>query len=151
MDLSQDYEEMLRILNKYRVKYLIVGAYAMIYYTEPRYTKDMDIWVWREVKNVKKLYMALKEFGAPLKNITEDDFLKKNTVYQIGLEPVRIDILMDLPGMSFEKAWEKRKCIRYAKVVTNIVDIHTLIKSKKRTGRIQDKADVEVLRRVNKS
>jgi len=93
MPIPSDYKELLKILNRHRVRYLIVGAYAVIHYTEPRYTKDLDIWVEPEIKNAKRVYEALKEFGAPLKDISVADFANKNLVYQIGVEPVRVDII----------------------------------------------------------
>lgn len=142
MEFNQDYKEMLSILNKYKVRYLIIGAYATIYYTEPRYTKDIDIWVWREEKNINKLYKALAEFGSPLKNISKEDFMKKDTVYQIGIEPVRIDILTDLSGINFEEAWKARTRTKYENVPVNIVGLNNLIKSKKKTGRKTDEVDL---------
>ncbi|MCX7715884.1 MAG: hypothetical protein N2Z73_00540, partial [Endomicrobia bacterium] len=69
MELSSDYRELLNVLKKYKVRYLVVDAYAVIYYTEPRYTKDIDIWVKPDIKNAVRLYNALKEFGAPLRGI----------------------------------------------------------------------------------
>jgi len=92
---------------------MVVGAYAMMYYTEPRFTKDIDIWVNNNTGNAKKVFMALKEFGAPLKDVDICDFTKKNMIYQIGVAPVRIDIMIGLPGLKFENAWKNRKRTKY--------------------------------------
>ncbi|MCM8801365.1 MAG: hypothetical protein NC912_05100 [Candidatus Omnitrophica bacterium] len=100
MLVPSDYKELLRLLNRHKVRYLIVGAYAVIYYTEPRYTKDIDIWVEPDIKNAKKVYQVLKRFGAPLKGINVEDFTKRNLVYQIGVAPVRVDIMMVLRVLS---------------------------------------------------
>jgi predicted nucleotidyltransferase len=145
MLIPSDYKELLKILNKHRVKYLLVGAYAVIYYTEPRYTKDFDIWVEPEAKNAKKVYEALKEFGAPLKGISVEDFLNKNLFYQIGVAPVRVDIIMDISGIEFNLAWRNRKVADFDGVRINIIGINDLIESKKKTRRSIDSVDLESL------
>ncbi len=89
-----DYRELLRLLNEYQVEYLIVGGYAMMKYTEPRYTKDLDLWVHNSPRDSRGLFQALAKFGAPLERdeITPETFEKGGVVYQIGVAPVRIDI-----------------------------------------------------------
>ncbi|MFH0840275.1 MAG: hypothetical protein V1883_04595 [Candidatus Omnitrophota bacterium] len=146
MIISIDYKDLLRILNKHKVKYLIVGAYAVIYYTEPRYTKDIDIWVDPEKKNAERAYEALKEFGAPLRGITAENFTDKNSVYQIGIEPVRIDIIMGLSKIDFNSAWKWKAVTDFGGVKVNIIGKKELIRAKKITGRSMDKLDVENLR-----
>ena len=150
MELNQDYSELLKILNEYKVQYLIIGAYAVIYYTDPRYTKDMDIWVKKETENIKGLYKALAKFGAPLEKIAEEDFMKKDIIYQMGIEPVRIDILTNLFGIDFEKAWKTKSKTKYGDIGMNIIDLDNLIKSKKKAGRAQDKIDIKKLLMVKK-
>ena len=146
MQIHLDYRDLLKILNRHKVRYLIVGAYAVTYYTEPRYTKDLDIWIEPEERNAKKAYRALKEFGAPLKNITIKDFTNKKLIYQIGVEPVRVDILMGLQNMKFDFAWKHRCTTTFDKIKVNIIGIKELIKLKKKTKRPIDKMDVESLR-----
>ena len=146
MPIPSDYKELLSILNRHRVKYLIVGAYAVIHYTEPRYTKDLDIWVDPGKENAKKVYAALKEFGAPLKGITALDFTKKDLVYQVGVEPVRVDIIMGLPGLQFKKVWKQRTIAKLEGVRASVIGLNDLIKSKTRTKRPIDVIDTENLR-----
>ncbi len=150
MQLSSDYKDLLKTFNKYRVKYIIVGAYAVIYYTEPRYTKDIDIWIKPDKENAIRVYNALKEFGAPLRNISIDDFTNKNLIYQIGVEPVRVDIMMDFGGLNFNSAWKRRKRIKYGDVLTNLLNIKDLIKVKSKLKRPNDILDVEKLKMVLK-
>jgi len=133
-------------LNEHKVKYLIVGAYAVIFYTEPRYTKDIDIWVEPTLKNAERLYKALGKFGAPLKNINKNDFTNKKTIYQIGIAPIRIDIITSVSGSVFTEAWKDRRKTRYADVPINIIGIKKLILSKKKTGRLQDSIDIAQLK-----
>lgn len=146
MQIPLDYRDLLKILNRHKVRYLIVGAYAVTYYSEPRYTKDLDIWIEPEERNAKKAYQALKEFGSPLKNITLKDFTNKKLIYQIGVEPVRVDILMGLQNMTFDFAWKQRCTTTFDKIKVNIIGIKELIKLKKKTKRPLDKIDIESLR-----
>lgn len=150
MLIPSDYKELLRILNKHRVEYLIVGAYAVIYYTEPRYTKDLDIWIKPERENAQRLYEALKEFGAPLKDITRKDFTNKNLVYQIGVAPVRVDIIMGCGSLEFDFNWRYRSSTKFDNIKVNIIGLRELIKSKKKTKREMDAIDVKVLEYILK-
>ena len=145
MGISSDYGDLFRILNRHRVKYLVVGAYAVVYYTEPRFTKDLNIWVDTDAKNADKVYKALKEFGAPLKNIFPEEFADKNVIYQIGVAPIRVDIIMDLPGIKFDLAWKNRSRTKYGAIPINVIGMKELIKSKKKARRTQDRLDLEKL------
>lgn len=147
MDISPDYRDLLKLLNKHKVRYLIAGAYAVIYYTQPRYTKDMDILAEPAPENAKKLYEALVEFGAPLKNISIEDFTNEKTIYQIGLAPVRVDIIMRLSGLKFKDAWKRRKKTKYGKVTVNVMGLRELIYAKRRSNRPQDVLDLKKLTR----
>ena len=146
MDISSDYRELFKILNRHKVRYLVVGAYAVIFYAEPRYTKDIDIWIDPTLKNAENLYSALTEFGAPLKDITVKDFANKKTIYQIGVAPVRIDIMASISGQTFPEAWKNRRKTKYADIAINIIGVKDLIRSKKNTGRPLDLNDIAQLR-----
>ena len=147
MRISYDYEDLFKILNKYRVKYLVAGAYAVSYYAEPRFTKDIDIWVDPKPSNAQRVYNALKAFGAPLRGITPKDFTNKKIIYQIGVPPLRVDIMMGLPGLTFAKAWEKRKKTKYNKTSIYILSKQDLIVSKEQIKRDQDILDIKNLKK----
>src|SRR5579863_9785282 len=104
------YKELLQALNEFEVRYLIVGGYAVMKYTEPRYTKDLDVWVENSAENSQRLFEALEKFGAPLgsDHITPATFTQGDVVYQIGMAPVRVDILTRITGVEFPNAWEKK-------------------------------------------
>ena len=107
---SQNFKELLLLLNDCLVDYMIVGGYAVMRYSEPRFTKDLDIWVGQSPGNSRRLFAALARFGAPLRHdgVTEETFSVEQTVYQIGVPPVRVDILTSISGCIFEDAWERR-------------------------------------------
>ena len=107
---SPEYRELLQLLNEFEVDYLIVGGFAVMKYGEPRYTKDLDVWIHNSLPNCIRVIGALKKFGAPLDNdgITAETFSGKQVVYQIGIAPVRIDILTAITGVEFADAWKNK-------------------------------------------
>lgn len=146
MRVNKDFEELLQLLNAVRAHYLLVGAYAVIYYTEPRYTKDIDFWVDPTAGNAEKVYLALKKFGAPMKDLKLEDLSNPDIVFHMGVEPNRVDILMDISGVSnFEKAWKNRKTTKYGRQTVHILGLGDLIKAKKAANRPQDRIDVDKL------
>jgi hypothetical protein len=116
MSVSSDFKDLLKLFNDFRVKYLIIGGYAVIKYAEPRYTKDLDLWIRADQKNAVAVFEALREFGAPLAGMTPDDFAHEGYFYQMGVPPVRVDILMSIPGVTFDKAWKHRTKADFAGV-----------------------------------
>ncbi|HOL22327.1 MAG TPA: nucleotidyltransferase [bacterium] len=151
MKIEKDYEELLKLLNKNRVKYCIIGAYAVAFYSIPRYTKDIDILVEPTQKNAKKIIKALTEFGFGSLKLTENDFTEKGYIIQLGYEPVRIDIITSVPSLTFTEIWEKRKKGIFGKVKVNFIDIEHLIKTKKASSRKQDRVDLEILKKIYSS
>jgi len=145
MPANPDFKELLNIFNEERVEYLVAGAHAVIYYAEPRYTKDLDIWVNPTPDNARRVYRALRRFGAPLKNISIDDFCNKELIYQIGIEPNRIDIMMGLAGVEFHPSWQQRVESTYDGVPIHIMGKQSLIATKKASGRPQDLLDLQRL------
>src|SRR6266404_2896633 len=105
-----NYRELLQLLNEFRVEYLIVGGFAVMKYGEPRYTKDLDVWVHNSAQNSTRVVAALRQFGAPLDHdgINAETFTGKQVVYQIGVAPVRVDILTEITAVEFPDAWKKR-------------------------------------------
>lgn len=150
MDVNPDFKDLLKILNDYSVRYLIVGGYAVMYYAEPRFTKDIDIWVEPTSANAKKVWKTLAEFDAPLEQVTEDDFWNKDLVYQISVAPNRIDIMMDIPAVHFNDAWKNRIKSYYGDIPINIISLDDLIKAKEAAGRDQDLLDLKHLKAAKK-
>lgn len=147
MAVSSDFKDLLRLFTAYRVEYLVVGGYAVIKYTEPRYTKDLDLWIRADAKNAKAVYLALSDFGAPLEGLAVDDFAHKGYFYQMGIAPVRVDILMSMTGLDFDEAWSRRIEVSFEDVTALFISREDLIRVKKALGRPQDLIDVELLER----
>ena len=150
MFANSDFNDLLRIFNANSVKYLVIGGYALIQYTEPRFTKDLDLWISTESRNASAVYNALREFGAPLSGLTEEDFAEKGYFYQMGVPPVRVDVLMGIPGLDFEAAWERRVETDVDGLSVPFISREDLITAKLASGRPQDLIDAQNLSETDK-
>jgi len=146
MAANPDFKDLFSIFNEESVEYLVVGAHAVILYAEPRHTKDLDVWVKPSPENAKRVCRALSRFGAPLENVAPGDFTDPELVYQIGVAPNRIDVMMGIAGVDFETAWVNKVDSTYDGVPIHVIGKADLIRSKKACGRPQDLLDVERLR-----
>ncbi len=147
MEANPDFKELLQCLNDARVRYLLVGAHAVAYHSEPRYTKDIDLWVEPTSENAERVWLAWARFGAPLDKVTKTDFANPELVYQIGIEPNRIDILMGVSGLSFPTAWRRRVRTTYGDAKVYVLSRHDLIRTKRAAARPQDFLDLKLLSR----
>jgi hypothetical protein len=143
---SSEFREILNLFEKYKIRYLIVGGYAVMKYSEPRFTKGLDIWIATDPGNAYSVYTALKEFGAPLENLIADDFTHQGYFYQMGRSPLRIDVMMSIPGVDFEEAWKNREIVELNDLKISFISKSDLIKAKKASGRMQDMIDLERLK-----
>ena len=149
--MNSDLIELLHFLNACKVRYLIIGGHAVIHYSEPRYTKDLDIWIEASVLNAKRLIRCLTEFGAPVDNLSVDDFAKAGTLFVFGLPPNRVDILNQVKGGSFAAAYKRKSLVQLApKLKVPFVGLNELIKLKRSAGRPQDLIDLGKLAAVKK-
>jgi hypothetical protein len=145
---SQDFRDLLKSFEKHKVRYHIVGGYALMKYSEPRFTKDLDIFIATNQGNAEGVYSALKEFGASLENLTSDNFAHKGYFYQMGRPPLRLDIMMLIPGIEFDEAWKNREVVLLDDLEILFISRSDLIRSKEASGRLQDKIDVEKLKKT---
>ena len=134
------------LFNRHRVRYCVVGAYALAFHVRPRYTKDLDIFVEPSVKNGERIVDALQEFGFGSLKVTAEDFVQPERFIQLGYEPVRVDLLTSLAGFTFEQVWRHRALGRYGGVRVPVIGREELIRNKELVGRRQDQADLERLR-----
>ena len=144
MDAIQDFEDILQLFAKHRVRYLIVGGLAFIFHAKPRYTKDMDLWLDSEHDNIRRANRALEEFGSP-ELLTVDD---PDEVLQLGVAPSRIDLLRGAISLSFEEAWPRRIERDYGRAPANWIDLDSLLKIKSAIDHPRHQEDARVLRLV---
>ena len=143
--LNEDYKDILQIFLKNEVRFLVVGAYAMGAHGYPRATSDIDLFVKPTVENSKKVYESLVEFGAAVDELTPETLTKKGIFFQIGVAPRRIDILNELEGIDFDKAYESRGIVEVETMPLPILSRQDLIRNKKIAGRKKDIIDIEAL------
>ena len=150
--MFDDFKELLSIFNAHSVKYLIVGGYAVSFHAQPRATKDIDLLIKPDAENAKAVYAALARLGAPLEGLTVEDFSDRDKFFRMGHEPVMVDILPEIEGIDFDRAWGKR--------IESVIDLESgltaffisrpdLVAAKLAAGRPQDIADVAALHKVS--
>jgi Nucleotidyl transferase of unknown function (DUF2204) len=145
--VNPDFVDLLRAFSAHQVEAIVVGAHALAAHGHVRATKDLDVWIRPSLQNAALAYRALAEFGAPLTELSTEDLATPGTVFQIGVEPVRIDVITQIDGVSFDEAWMERVPARFGGVPTYVLSRRLLIQNKRASGRLQDLADVERLER----
>ena len=144
--MNPDFKELLLTFNAHGVEYLIVGAHALAAYGHVRATKDLDLWIRPDRQNAERVLAALSAFGAPLSDLTLDDLSAASTIFQIGVPPLRIDLMTTIDGIEFTDAWPDRFNTNFVGVPVFVISRHHLIANKEATGRLQDLADAERLK-----
>ncbi len=143
--LNPDYRDMLSILNDEGAEYLVVGAHALAAHGYPRATGDIDLWIRCTEENAKRVWRSLCRFGAPLRDLTLADLVTPDIVFQIGIEPRRIDLLTSIEAVTFEEAWPRRKAVVVDAIPISVIGRDDLLQNKRNTGRTKDRADAEWL------
>lgn len=146
MIFNRDFREFIALLNKHNVRYLIIGGYAVALHGHPRYTKDLDIWIWMNSANATLLCTVLGEFGFSSLDLTPEDFLEPDRIIQLGYPPNRIDLMTTPKGIDFKTCYSNREIIDIEGLEINLIDLENLKKNKKATGRYQDLADLDSLK-----
>jgi hypothetical protein len=118
--MCQDYKDLLSAFHAHGVKYLIVGSDAVIFHAQPRFTKDIDLFIKADAANGQATYAAIAEFGVRLQGIRPEDFADRTNFFRFGRDPRGFDILPDIPGVDFDAAWERR--------VEGVIDVETGLK-----------------------
>ena len=147
MAVNPDFRDLFSALNAAGARYLVVGGYAVAFHAEPRYTKDLDVWVEASPENAAKVYAALREFGAPLADVSPLDFAQTGLVFQMGVAPNRIDIVTSIDGVGFPEAWDGRVRSAYGGVEMAVISREELLRNKRAMARPQDLLDVETIER----
>jgi predicted nucleotidyltransferase len=146
--LNKDFKDMIEIFLRKQVRFLLVGGVSINLYGYARTTKDLDLFVEASKENADKILTSLAEFGAPMDDIFAEDFEKEGTVFQIGVDPIRIDIITKISGVEFQDAIKNRKILEIEGIKVPVISLSDLIKNKKASGRLQDLADVERLEKL---
>ena len=145
--MNRDFRDLLAEFNARQVEFLLVGAHALAAHGHVRATRDLDIWVRPSPENANRVLEAVRAFGAPLHDLTEKDLATPGVIFQIGVEPIRIDVLTVIDGVQFDEAWAERMISQYGDQPVGVLSREHLMKNKLTVARTQDLADVEALKR----
>ena len=143
---SQDFKEFIELLIKNKAEYLIVGGYAVGIHGHPRYTGDLDIWLNPTPQNAECILKSVNEFGFSSFKLSIEDFIKPGNVIQLGYPPLRIDLLTELDGVTFEECFTNRKEVIMEDIKVNFIGYNDLLKNKKESGRPRDIDDIDNLK-----
>ena len=146
--LDPNYSDLLSAFRAHEVKFLVVGAYALGVHGRSRATMDFDVWVEASQENAARVIAALRDFGAPLHGVTEEDLSAPGVGLHIGVAPIRVDILTEISGVQFAEAWSRRVAARFGNLDCFVIGPLDMITNKRAAGRAKDMADVEELERI---
>lgn len=145
MEIQQDFRDLLELFNSHKVEYIIVGGYALAFHGAPRYTGDIDIYVKPDAGNAQQIVSALDEFGFGSVGLAAADFEKPGQVIQLGVPPVRIDIITSIGGVSWDEAFTGQVAGKYGDIQVYYLGREQFLKNKRAVGRKKDLADIEAL------
>lgn len=145
MEIQQDFKELLELFNKHNVEYVVVGGYALAFHGAPRYTGDMDILVNPDVINAGRIIAALEDFGFGSVGLTATDFESPDQIIQLGVPPVRVDIITSITGVSLKDAFSTRAKGKYGDTPVYFIGREQFLLNKRALGRKKDLADLEAL------
>ena len=145
MEVQPDFRELLVLFNAHSVEYIVVGGYALAFHGAPRFTGDLDIFVRPTAQNAGRILAALNDFGFGSLNLGAEDFSTQDRVVQLGVPPVRVDLITSLSGVSWEECWAGRQPGAYGDVPVAFIGREQFIANKRAVGRTKDLADLEAL------
>jgi hypothetical protein len=145
MQPNRDFRDLFAAFNAEGAEYLLVGGYALAYHHAPRSTGDLDVWVRPSAENAARVHRALAAFGAPLGELSARDLTTPGIVFQVGVPPVRIDVLTAIDGVAFDEAWPERVATRYGDQPIHVIGRRQLVANKRASGRPRDLLDLEEL------
>ena len=149
LKVEKDFEEFVGLLNKFNVEYMIVGAYALALYSRPRNTGDIDVFINSSSKNAKQIIKVIEEFGFENAGIEENDFITRGRIVQLGVSPVRIDIINEIDGIKFLDAYKRKEIFQFGNVSANFISRQDIIANKKASNRKKDQGDLDELEKFN--
>jgi hypothetical protein len=145
LEAQQDFRELLASFIAHKVSYIVVGAHALAFHGAPRFTGDMDILVRPDARNARRIIAAIGEFGFASLGLTVEDFAKPGRVVQLGVAPVRIDIVTSLTGVSWKEAAAGREIGSYGDLKVYYLGRRQFARNKRAVGRKKDLADLEAI------
>ena len=144
--IPNDFKEFLKLLNVHKVRYLLIGGYAVNFHGYVRATADMDIFVKPDKRNAEQLVTVLKEFGFDVEELNPGLFLNPDNVIRMGVPPLRIEMMSSISGVDFEECYETRIKNKWDGITVHLISLDKLMQNKQAAGRLKDRNDLEHLK-----
>ncbi len=146
--LNKHFQDFLGLLEKHHVEYVIVGGYAVGVHGFPRYTGDMDVFVGISGQNAGRIVDVFNEFGFGTLGLKASDFLEPDTVVEVGREPIKIQVLTGIDGVTFERCRSDRIMVNISGLQVPFIGLESLLANKAASPRSKDRTDLEELTRL---
>ncbi len=143
--LAADFRDFLRLCLRHGVHFLVIGGYAVIHHSRPRYTGDLDLWVESSPENAERVVAALQEFGFPPDAVTPGVITAGEKIVRMGLEPMRLELFTRIPGVEFTSCYERRQMVKVGRMLVPFIALDDLKANKRASGRAKDLQDLEEL------
>lgn len=145
INLDENFREFLALCLKHQVKFLVIGGYAVVHYSSPRYTGDLDLWVEMSQKNAKRIAAVLTDFGFKGQDTDPTPFTKEHQIVRMGFEPFRLELFTTIPGVEFSDCYPNRTLVDIDGGDIPFIGLNDLRKNKSASGRTKDLLDLEEL------
>ncbi len=145
IELPPDFKEFLRLLNCHNADYLVIGGFAVGFHGYPRSTSDIDIWISKTPENVIRVVAAIREFGFDTPNLTPELFLQQRKIVRMGHPPVRIEVMNEIDGVTFDECRAERVKTEFDGIPVNIIGLTDLRRNKTASARPKDLDDLQQL------
>lgn len=143
--LQKDFKEFLSLCLSHEVRFLIVGGYAVVHHSRPRYTGDLDIWLDASLDNARRVVDVLRDFGFAGDDVTTAMITEKKEIIRMGFEPVRLELFTRIPGVDFAECYERRVHAKIGRLQVPFIGLEDLKTNKRACGRLKDLQDLEEL------
>ncbi len=143
--LAADFKDFLSLCLSHEVRFMVIGGYAVVHYSRPRYTGDLDLWIDASLENAKRVVAVLHDFGLRGPDVSAAMITDQNQIIRMGFEPMRLELFTRIPGLEFCECYERREVARIGKLSVPFISLGDLKINKQKTGRPKDLQDLEEL------
>lgn len=143
--LAADFSDFLKLCLRNKVRFMVIGGYAVIHHSRPRYTGDLDLWIDDSLENARRVVAVLQEFGFPPNVISPELITEGKKIIRMGFEPMRLELFTSIPGIQFSSCYNRRDLLKIGRIVVPIISLEDLKINKLASGRPKDLQDLEEL------
>ena len=143
--IPRDFKDFLKLCLHHEVRFLVIGGYAVVHHSRPRYTGDLDLWLDSSRENAERVVRVLRDFGFHGDDVTTEMITRRKQIIRMGFEPMRLELFTRIPGVTFSRSYQKRVVVKMGRLEVPFIGLEDLKKNKRASGRIKDLQDLEEL------